>query len=131
MIGFGGDPSDLLLGEPESLFGFGIEPNTGQPVKLLDQPVAPYPSHYWVAHGANPDRSIPTQFWCDWALDTFLREQGLRLGGNFVRDNSLCLALRVLLLMDELGPRAPQPREWNEDNHTTYDKEESLDISQV
>ena len=54
MIGFGGDPSDLLLGEPESLFGFDIELNTGQLVKLLDQPLAPYPPHYKVTHGAKP-----------------------------------------------------------------------------
>ena len=89
MIGFGCDPAELLNGNETKLFCYELDPTTGLPPQTLEQPVAPYPPHYKVAHGANPDTSMPVQYWSDWALDTFLRQRGLRLRGKYVRDNSL------------------------------------------
>ena len=110
LIGFDRDPEELLLCDPGQQLQYKLEPNTGRPVQLLTQPVSPYEPHFEVAHGANPDRNIPVRFWCDWAVDVFLRKRGLRLRGKYDREDSVRLALRVMSLIDELGPRAPQPR---------------------
>ena len=129
MIGFGCDPSSLLKGDPKQLFTLDIMPTTGAPPELLGQPVSEYEPHHKVAHGANPDINIPVRFWSDWAIESFLCERGLRLRGSYNRENSLRLALRVVSLMKELGPRAPQPREYKEGAQTAYDEEEPLDVS--
>ena len=63
-------------------------------------------------------------------MDTFLRERGLRLRGKYDRESSLRLAKRLLQLIEQQGPRAPQPREMKEEDHTAYDEEEPLDLSE-
>ena len=111
LIGFGCDPVTLLRGSMSRLFQFDLDPNTGLPPQCLEQSVSKYEPHYKVAHGAHRDENIPPRYWCDWHVDTFLRERGLRLRGKYVRENSLRLLIRVLGLEDELKQRAPQPRE--------------------
>ena len=50
--------------------------------------------------------------------------------GTYNCESSLRLAKRVLHLMNELGSRAPQPREWKPEQQTVYDEEEPMGVSE-
>ena len=46
------------------------------------------------------------------------------------RDSSLELAKRVVCLMNQLGPRVPQPREQKLKQQTVYNEEDPLGVSE-
>eukprot|EP00985_Skeletonema_marinoi_P019409 scaffold11121_cov86-Skeletonema_marinoi.AAC.3 len=128
MIGFGCDPSTLLQGDARDLFHLKLMPETGSLPAVLEQPTSEYEPHYKVAHGANPDMTMPVEYWSDWALTTFLIERGLRMRGNYDRPKSIGLAKRIISLMNKQGERFTQPREWKEGQQTAYDEEEPLTV---